>query len=349
METFLVTGASGYLGSQVVEELRRRQRSSPKNTFQIIALDVRPVSPENRKDGILYLQEDIRSPNLAGLFKKNNVTTVVHLASIVNPGKKSDRAFEYSVDVEGTANVLRACAEAGVGKIIVSSSGAAYGYHPDNPNRLTEDAPLRANEEFAYSWHKRLVEEMLAEYRKTHPQLKQVVFRIGTILGSSTQNQITAMFDKPRIIRIRHFVSPFVFVWDRDVVNCIVQAIFTEKTGIYNVAADGILTLLDIAGILDKKTVAVPLWLLRAIFWLLKKVRLTVYGPEQVAFLQYRPVLDNQRLKEEFGYQPQKTTREVFEYYCRHHGKIRQDRRLDSPPRVVIAEGNLLSHEGREK
>lgn len=324
METHLVTGASGYLGSQVVEELRRRQRSSPKEVFQIIALDVRPVSPENRKDGILYLQEDIRSPNLAGLFKKNLVTIVIHLASIVNPGKKSDRAFEYSVDVEGTANVLRACTHAGVEKIIVSSSGAAYGYHADNPERLTEEDPVRGNEEFAYSWHKRLVEEMLAEYCETHPQLKQVVFRIGTILGSSTQNQITAMFDKPRIIRIRHFVSPFVFVWDQDVVNCIVQAIFTEKTGIYNVAADGVLTLRDIAGILNKKTVAVPLWLLKTIFWLLKKARLTMYGPEQVAFLQYRPVLDNLRLKEEFGYQPRKTTREVFEYYCRHHGKIRQ-------------------------
>ncbi len=324
MKTFLITGATGYLGSQVVKELLLCQQSSSSEAFQIIALDVRPVSPKNRKDGILYLQEDIRSPNLARLFKNNHVTTVVHLASIVNPGKKSDRAFEYSVDVEGTANVLRACTEAGVGKIIVSSSGAAYGYHPDNPERLTEGDPIRGNEEFAYSWHKRLVEEMLAEYRKTHPQLKQVVFRIATILGSSTQNQITAMFNKPRIIRIRHFVSPFVFVWDRDVVNCIVQAIFTEKTGIYNMAADGVLTLQDIAGILNKKTVAVPLWLLKAIFWLLKKVRLTVYGPEQIAFLQYRPVLDNRRLKEVFGYQPQKTTREVFEYYSLHHGKIRQ-------------------------
>ena len=324
MKTFLVTGASGYLGSQVADELWRRQRSSQNEVFKIVALDVRPVPATAQKEGILYFQEDIRSPNLASLFKSNHVTTVVHLASIVNPGKKSDRDFEYSVDVEGTANVLRACTEAGVEKIIVSSSGAAYGYYPGNPDWLTEDHPVRGNEEFAYSHHKRLVEELLAEYRKSHPQLKQVVFRIGTILGNNTQNQITAMFGKPRIITIRHFVSPFVFIWDRDVVNCIVKAIFSEKTGIYNVAANGVLTLQDIAGILNKKTVAVPLWLLKAIFWLLKKVRLTLYGPEQVAFLQYRPVLDNRRLKEEFGYQPQKTTREVFEYYCQHHGKIRK-------------------------
>ena len=51
---------------------------------------------------------------------------------------------------------------------------------------------MRGNEAFAYSHHKRLVEEMLADYRRDHPQLKQVVFRVGTILGETTRNQITA-------------------------------------------------------------------------------------------------------------------------------------------------------------
>ena len=121
-------------------------------------------------------------------------------------------------------SVLDACVQAGVRRIVVTSSGAAYGYHADNPEWITEDAPLRGNERFAYSWHKRLVEEMLAAERKAHPSLEQVIFRVGTILGESVNNQITALFERPRILVIRGSASPFVFINDRDVVNCLVRA-----------------------------------------------------------------------------------------------------------------------------
>ena len=48
----------------------------------------------------------------------------------------------------------------------------------------------------------------------------------------------------------------------------------------------------------------------------------TQCGPEQVYFLRYRPVPSNRRLKEVFGYTPQKTTREVFQFFleCRKSG-----------------------------
>jgi UDP-glucose 4-epimerase len=54
--------------------------------------------------------------------------------------------------------------------------------------------------------------------------------------------------------------------------------------------------------------------------WQKKKAGLTPYGPEQVKFLQYRPVLANRRLKEVFGYTPRKNTRETFAYFRAHRG-----------------------------
>ena len=48
---------------------------------------------------------------------------------------------------------------------------------------------------------------------------------------------------------------------------------------------------------------------------LLRVLKLTQYGPEQVDFLRYRPVLDNRRLKEDFGYIPAKTSREAFDVF----------------------------------
>ncbi len=307
----LVTGAAGYLGKQLVAALA----AAARRPAVLVAMDVRVVPREGRLANVAYETADIRAPDLAAILQRHAIDTVVHLASIVTPGKNSKREFEYSVDVLGTENLLRACVAAGATKIIVSSSGAAYGYHADNPAWITEDAPVRGNEEFAYSWHKRLVEEMLADYRVRQPQLRQVVFRIGTILGESVRNQIADLFEKPRLIALRGSDSPFVFIWDQDVVGCMLEAVYSDKAGIYNVAGDGALGIREIAARLGKRCAVFPPWLLQAALALLKPLGLTQYGPEQVNFLRYRPVLDNRRLKEVFGYLPQKTSAEVFEFY----------------------------------
>jgi UDP-glucose 4-epimerase len=311
----LVTGAGGYLGAQLVAALA----AGRIKVSRVVAADVREVRPEKRLSGVDYVVADVRQPGLIPLLDRFKVDVVVHLASIVTPGRDSNRRIEYSVDVQGTENVLVACTTTGVKKIVVSSSGAAYGYHADNPAWLTEDCPLRGNQAFAYAWHKRLVEEMLARWRNEHPGLGQVVFRIGTILGERTKNQITDLFEKPRLLAIRGADSPFVFIWDQDVVGCLLRAIESDKTGIYNVAGDGVLTIHEIAAKLGKRCLALPPGLLRLALRVLRTVGLTQYGPEQLDFLRYRPVLDNTRLKRDFGYVPQKTSAQAFDFYLESH------------------------------
>ena len=311
MNGVLVTGSSGYLGSQVVAALAAR------GDVSTVALDVR--EPAQRLPGVSYEIGDIRAPEVDAIVARHRPRVVIHLASIVTPGKRSDREFEYSVDVGGSRNILEACVRHGVRRIVVSSSGAAYGYHADNPEWLTETDPVRGNQTFAYAWHKRLVEEMLADYRVRQPQLEQVVFRIGTILGATVRNQITDLFEKPRLIAIRGADSPFVFIHDQDVVGAILHAVDAPVTGIFNVAGDGKLTIFEIAQRLGKRCVVIPASLLQAALWLLKRFRLTQYGPEQVDFLRYRPVLDNRRLKDVFGYVPKLGSAEVFDLWRRSH------------------------------
>jgi len=308
----LVTGAAGYLGCQLIAALAADAVRKPA---ALVAMDLREPQPAARLPGVAYETADIRTPGLAAMLERHAIDTVVHLAAIVTPGRNSNPEFEYSVDVVGTENLLQACVAAGVGKIVVSSSGAAYGYHADNPDWITEDEPVRGNREFTYSWHKRLVEEMLADYRVRHPQLTQVVFRIGTILGETVKNQITDLFEKPRLLAIRGSASPFVFIWDQDAVGCMLEAVYSDKAGVYNVAGDGALGIREIAALLGKRCVVLPAWLLRAALALLKPLGMTQYGPEQVDFLRYRPVLANDRLKQQFGYVPQKTSAEVLEFY----------------------------------
>lgn len=307
----LVTGADGFLGRSLINGLSDGMHHA--NTFdRIVATDVRNVPSERRLPNVHYLTLDVRDQGLDKILKIHEIDTVVHLASIVTPGKDSNREFEYSVDVLGTRNVLDACVQAGVQQIVVSSSGAAYGYHPDNPEWIVETDALRGNEAFAYAHHKRLVEVMLADYRQQHPQLQQTVLRIGTILGENVNNQITALFEKPRLLAIRGSESPFVFIWDTDVTGVILHALRTRKSGCFNLAGDGALPLSEIAERLGKPLLKLPAALLQLALKIGHSLGVSQYGPEQLDFLRYRPVLLNTALKTELGYTPSKTSREAF-------------------------------------
>lgn len=310
MNRVLITGADGFLGRSVVAALAADERVQT-----LVATDVRAVPPERRLARVHYQTLDVREPALAQVLAEHRIEQVVHLASIVTPGKGMTREFEYSVDVGGTRNVLDACLVTGVRQIVVSSSGAAYGYHADNPPWLRESDALRGNEAFAYAHHKRLVEEMLAQARQQHPQLVQTVLRIGTILGERVDNQITALFEKPRLLAIRGSASPFVFIWDTDVTGAIVHALVTGRGGCYNLAGDGALPLAEIAQRLGKPLLQLPAGLLRTALRVGSALGVSRYGPEQLDFLRYRPVLLNTALKEQLGYVPAKTSSQAFDAF----------------------------------
>ena len=319
MKRILITGADGFLGRSLVRLL-----SVSGLCELLIAQDVREVPAQARLPGVVYGRADVRDPNLRLTLMAQRIDTVVHLASIVTPGRHSSRALEYSVDVQGSRNVLEACVAARVEHLLVSSSGAAYGYHADNPAWIDENQPLRGNASFAYSDHKRQVEEMLSEFRETQAQLRQTVFRIGTILGSSVDNQITALFEKPRIIAIRGSASPFVFVWDEDVSAAFVHAVQSGRGGVFNLVGDGALGVRELAALLGKPVRELPPTLLRTALWAGSRLGLSRYGAEQLDFLRYRPVLLNTRLKTELGFVPRKSSREAFEAFVaarEHAGK----------------------------
>ena len=145
------------------------------------------------------------------------------------------------------------------------------------------------------------------------------MFRPGAILGDSTHNQITDLFETAVVLGVAGSDAPFTFIWDRDVVACIVKGITENASGVYNLAGDGMTSMPEIARRLGKRYVPVPAWVLRLALAIARPLRLSPYGPEQVDFLRYRPVLANARLKEVFGYTPQLSSSEAFERYRRAH------------------------------
>jgi len=235
------------------------------------------------------------------------------LASVVAVGGDPQRDWE--IDVLGTKNVLQASLDAGVEHLIVTSSGSAYGYHADNPVPLRESDPLRGNADFPYARNKREVEEMLIEWHDLYPDLQQTVFRPCTVLGPTTNNQITAIFERPVVMGVSGTATPFSLIADSDVVDALVQAVREPKPGTYNLAGDGTLSLREIAELNHRPYVSIPPSLLKSALWLLHLLRITKLGPGHAKFIQYRPVLSNDKLKAEFGFTPRYDARKVFERY----------------------------------
>jgi UDP-glucose 4-epimerase len=312
MTRILITGAAGMIGQALLAEFAGTEH-------EVIATDVRPGSSplpngEGAQDSraLTFIRLDVRGSDPGRVIGEQRPEVVVHLASVVTPPRNSTREFEYSVDVEGTRNILNACIAHRVRRLVVTSSGAAYGYHRDNPVPLREDDRLRGNEEFAYAYHKRLVEELLAEARRDAPQLEQVVLRVGTVLGEELENQISAFFHRERLLGVTGSRSPFVFIWIRDLARILVRAATDGPPGIYNAAGDGSMDLEALARALRKPVVWLPAWALQAALAAARPLGLSRYRPEQVRFLQYRPVLDNTKLKTVFGYTPEKSSAETF-------------------------------------
>lgn len=301
----LITGAAGFIGQQVLSDLAVQQPN-----WQLFAADIREITA---RDNIHSLHLDIsQRAEVLKVVAQCRPDAIVHLASVVSPPPGMSEETLHAIDVGGTQAIVEAAVANGVGQLIVTSSGAAYGYYPENAEWIDEHDPLRGHARFAYAKHKREVEELLVRVRINHPELRQLILRPGTILGRRVNNQITDMFKKRAVLGIQGSDSRFVFIWDQDVVSIIRKGLEKGASGIYNLAGDGALSLREIAEILRKPYRPLPAGLIQGVLRVLKPLRLSQYGPEQVDFLRYRPVLANRRLKEEFGYTPRYTSREAF-------------------------------------
>ena len=140
--TVAVTGPTGDLGIAIVNALERSRAVK-----KIVGMARRPFDPAERGwKKTEYRQGDVTdAASVRGLVKGADV--VVHLAFAILDA--SDATRELNVD--GSRRVFEEAANAGAERICYASSVAAYGFHDDNPDWLTEDIPPRGSPEHPYS------------------------------------------------------------------------------------------------------------------------------------------------------------------------------------------------------
>ena len=319
----LITGAAGCLGSRVVNALIELANKDPQDHFhdslqesslEIFATDIRE-NPFVNDSNLSYQSLDLRSEEFCQWLEKIRPDKIVHLASILQISKQMTREMAHEIDVVATKKLLEQSITLGVKKFIITTSGAAYGYYPENKDVITEERATRGNSDYFYSAHKAEVEAIMAEYRESHPELKQVVFRPGAILGPDFHGPVVNLFQQKVIVGLMGYPGPFNFIWSEDIVDYIIEALTTNITGEYNIAGDGTLSMRDIAKCLHKPYLALPAWLIQVALAIAKPLGLSQYGPEQVKFIKYRPVLSNDKIKKVFKHQPRYTSQKALDAF----------------------------------
>ena len=221
--TVLVTGACGRLGKHVVRMLHRDRR--------VIAVDRRGF-PDRPKD-VVHEQVDLRRKKLKDLFRAEPIEAVVHLGVMHDP--RVSQAEHHSWNVAGFQRLLEYVSQFGVPKLVVLSSANVYGPQPDNPQFLSEDAPLLGGARF--SGISDLIEvDMLAQsFLWKHPETETVILRPVHIVGR-VHNAASNFLRLKRIPTLLGYDPMVQVVHERDVVRAIQKGLQESKRGIYNIA-----------------------------------------------------------------------------------------------------------------
>src|SRR3954451_11720154 len=166
--TVTVTGPTGDLGIALVSALERSRRVK-----RIVGMARRPFDPAAAGwKKTEYRQGDVQDrASVRDAVKGADV--VVHLAFAILSASDATHA----INVEGSKIVFEEAAKAGAERVCYASSVAAYGFHSDNPDWLTEEIPPRGTPEHFYSSQKAEVEQVLAQTLMRRTKTNAYVFR----------------------------------------------------------------------------------------------------------------------------------------------------------------------------
>jgi UDP-glucose 4-epimerase len=315
--TVAVTGPTGDLGVAIVSALERSRRVK-----RIIGMARRPFDPDEqgwRKTE--YRQGDVTDRSSVKDLVKG-ADAVVHLAFAVLSASGSTR----ELNVEGSRKVFEETASAGAARICYASSVAAYGFHDDNPDWLTEEVTARGSPEHPYSEQKAEVEKVLGEVLLRRRKTVAYAFRPCIVAGPNARTfleeipyfRLSEAMPEPvrRLVAMMPVLRPvipdpgvrFQLVHEDDVASAFVAGTLGRgEPGPYNLAARGTVTISDVADALGWYSIPVPGMAVEAAAEVATRLP---FAPDSVAWLHSakKPVLmKTARARKELKWRPKHT------------------------------------------
>lgn len=229
----VVTGGSGQLGTLVLRRL-----VASRKVKRIVSLDLQPPAVQSPK--LDWKIADVRDPGLDRHLE--GASALVHLAFIVT--RRATAELMHAVNVEGSQRMFEYAAAQGVGRIVYSSSIAAYGVVPGQPVPIVEETP-RQRSPLRYADNKYEVEQWLDAFEEHHPDLALVRLRPAILIGRRMPH---ALGDAMRRGVMPSFgTARLPIVWDEDVADAVLLALMADARGAFNLSADELLDAADLA------------------------------------------------------------------------------------------------------
>lgn len=308
--TTAVVGVSTPAGRAV---LRHLSDDDPRGSARrVLAVDAR--TPDMPPPGVEIRTMDPRDRLLPLALEGSD--TVVHCAFTEDLAASPDTL--YGTNVGGTRNVLQAASKAGVTHLVVLSSAMVYGAHPDNPLPLHEDDPLRANPGFAYAYQRQLVEELVMQWAADHPKAIVTILRVAPLMGFGVDNAAVRRLLGPRLVVPTGLGAPWQFVHVDDVGRAVVVAIEQQLDGIFNVAADGWLSTVEVANHIGRKVQQIGHSTLAEVLGRGTDLQLSPAPAEVLPYMLHPWVLATDRLRAH-GWQARHGNREILTAFAREH------------------------------
>ncbi len=303
MQKIAVTGCTSRFAKVLLPLLE-----ADPNIEQIIGIDL--VPPTGTYSKLVLHKQDIRDPGMKETLA--GCDTLVHLAFIVGRPYSMSLAEAASINLEGTWNTCRAAAEAGVRKLVVSSSIAAYSTLPDNPEPVFEDSPLRGlYTNFYYNQHKHTNEIWLDGLQLAFPQLIISRARPCIVIGPN-QSSATSYIQPNKT----HFTTPgarkirLQLVHEDDLAAAFYAMLQHDLPGAFNVVGDDPDTLPNIAVAAGLQVFEIPEdMLLQAVITAWEEGK-SAFGPEWLG--EGTLICSNAKLKATGTWTPRYTTTQAF-------------------------------------
>ena len=193
----LVTGALGWLGINLIQALVTGLKDCPRLSQPQQNLKIRCLILPHQdgslltelSDNIEIIKGDLRNPKDCDIFCENAQNSILfHTAGIIHPPKVSDF---YSINVEGTKNLLNAAIKSGIQRAIITSSNSPCGCNPHPDHLFDETSPY--NPYMNYGRSKMLMELAVKEYHQTG-NIETVIVRPPWFYGVHQPQRQTLFF-----------------------------------------------------------------------------------------------------------------------------------------------------------
>ncbi|MGE0549552.1 MAG: SDR family oxidoreductase [Kofleriaceae bacterium] len=290
----VVTGIAGRFGRIVARRLHHDL------DWKIVGLDRRPM--QGRPKDIEHYQVDLRSKKARDIFRTGDVAALIHLGVMHDP--RATSAEIYSWNIAGTTKLLEYCQAYRVPKVVLLSSANVYGPRPDNPQFLTEDAPLLAAQRFPQMRDLVEIDHLVSTFLWRAQATETVILRPVHIIGpvhNAPSNYLR--IERPPVLL--GFDPMVQLIHYQDIAEAIVAALKPNRRGIYNVTGPGEVPLSAVLNELGRDPIKIPHPLAKTVLSAAFKLGISSFPVAELDFIRYVCMVDGRRAVAELGFHPQ--------------------------------------------